>query len=384
MTDIGNMIDSSFLTKALDIANKQTTSLGSIVVLIFSARILFAFAFTNNIDSYLDSFKHFLLCSVLLFCLGDIVNLFYSIPEIVTGESKNILKVAVSNEEVIEGYNYFMNLVLIATYWICIVFYYLAMFFLICIGPILVVLSFLTGSFGVLKLYFTFLMIINIWPLGWHLVNIFVASLVNSFEVLQNGFMSGVILLFSSVIKLAIPVFLYILNKPLGFLMLNTVRKGLEMGASSKASRRVRQFSNIGMNSLDKGITTYQRVNDGLYATRLRSTPFSSQYLAENDRKNSEENQQQMQMQREVKKREAQYLRMKSDEAPIYYMHSKPRRYPKSFVQQTVSTIAKTEFSGKKMEHEPPVYSMIPKRKSKDFTQLSYSLVSKRSDRRND
>lgn len=183
MIDIGNSLDESFLEKALEIANKQTIGLGSLIALIMSARILFVVAFKNNIDSHIENLKVFFLCSILLFCLGDIVKLLHSMPQVVLAESRGALKIAIPNEEMIEGYNYFLNLALISVYWVCIVIYYLAMFLLISIGPVVVVISFMFGSFGILKTYFTFIVAINIWPLGWHLVNVFTASIVNTFEI---------------------------------------------------------------------------------------------------------------------------------------------------------------------------------------------------------
>lgn len=292
MIDVGGAIDSSFLTRALKIAANQTNGFGSLIILILSARILFALAFSNNISSYFDSLKHFFMCSLLLFCFDDIIGLLHSMPELIAGESKGALKVAISNDEVIDGYNYFMNLALIATYWICIIAYYLAMFLLICIGPIIILFSFLTVSFGILKSYFSILVIINIWPLCWHLVNVFSTSVVGSFEVLQNGFMSGIILFFSSIIKLLIPLFLYIFNKPIGFLMLTSVQRILSKGSKFKKSTKVRILSLKSSSMLEAGIEKHQSLNDFLYGNRLRSTPFSSHYLFEKARKEQEEAQQ--------------------------------------------------------------------------------------------
>lgn len=227
------MLDSSLLQTAIKIYKSQAESLKIVIPVLFLIRLLFLYIKFSSVNEYFNAIRDLLFCTILLYNFESILNVLVQIPS-----HANDLHPISEKEVYVSQLSMFgttMNMIvswiLAASYWLAVTIYVTLMFLLLIIGPYIFMFGTLIPSYGMIKIYFSVLVIISMWPMAWFGINTVTKGIIDSIEFLKDGVSNGIVLLLSGIAKALAPIVLLLAKNIVGQKLANfagTLKSGFK------------------------------------------------------------------------------------------------------------------------------------------------------------
>lgn len=212
------MLDSSLLQTAIKIYKSQAESLKIVIPVLFLIRLLFLYIKFSSVSEYFNAIRDLLFCTILLYNFESILNVLVQIPS-----HANELRPISEKEVYVSQLSMFgttMNMIvswiMAASYWLAVTIYVTLMFLLLIIGPYIFMFGTLIPSYGMIKIYFSVLVIISMWPMAWFGINTVTKGIIDSIEFLRDGVSNGIVLLLSGIAKALAPIVLLLAKNIVG------------------------------------------------------------------------------------------------------------------------------------------------------------------------
>ena len=216
--DTNLLLDSSVLQTALKIYRSQAESLKVVIPVLFLIRLLFLYVKFSSVNEYFDAVRDLLFCTILLYNFESILNILVLIPSYANDLHPISQKEVYVSQISLFGttMNQIVEWILAASYWIAVTIYITFMFLLLILGPYIFMFGTLIPSYGMIKFYFSVLVIISMWPLAWFAINTVTKGILDSVEFLKDGISNGIVLLLSGVVKALAPIVLLLAKNVVG------------------------------------------------------------------------------------------------------------------------------------------------------------------------